>query len=111
MFHRAGSGRNVPQNAFSNDINACLFSGWRTASIISSAIQCNVGAGLCYATDPNARTASFAVCYNTQTLTPDLTGHVVKPQGGSGRGASGFKSDVGQFGKYFIYLIIHYLSI
>ena len=27
--------------------------------------------------------------------------------GGSGRGASGFKSDGGQFGKYFIYLIIH----
>ncbi|CAH3044356.1 unnamed protein product [Porites lobata] len=95
---RRGSTKNVPQNAFSNDINACLFSGWRTASIITNAIQCNVGTGLCYATDPNAGTASFAVCYNTQTLTPDFTGHIVQPHGGSGRGASGFESDVGQFG-------------
>ena len=51
------------------------------------------------------------MCYNKLTLTPDFTGHVVEPQVGSGRGASGFKCDCEQFRKYFIYLIIHYLSI
>ena len=84
------------RNAFSNDINQCLFSGWKQVGIITGNVPCS-GKGLCYGTNPNAQ-AQFAVCYNTNTLTPDFTGHVVESQSGSGRSSS-FKSDTGPFGK------------
>ena len=89
------------RNAFSSDINQCLFSGWKQVGIITGNVPCNTGKGLCYGTNPNAQ-AQFAICYNTKTLTPDFTGHVVESQSGSGRPSS-FRSDTGPFGKNLLY--------
>ena len=98
-FHIAGP---RPQDAFDNDINGCLFKDWANQGIISNTVQCG-GAGLCYRNNPQDPTLPtlFAVCYNTNTLTPDFTGHIVKNFAGGGRGSRSFKMDLGPFGKKY----------
>ncbi|CAH3167579.1 unnamed protein product [Porites lobata] len=91
-------------NAFSNDINKCLFTAWTTASgnpnaVLSKSVECKGYAGshvqLCYGLEPPK--AQFAACYNKQTLTPDFTGHIVEPDiEGTGR-EDEWREDKGKF--------------
>ncbi|CAB3992749.1 Hypothetical predicted protein [Paramuricea clavata] len=62
----------------SNDINACLFTSWKTGKILSTTPSCN-GANqvqLCYGLP--SKPAKFAVCYNTQRKIPEFTGYVIQ---------------------------------
>ena len=61
---------------------------------------------LCYGTDPEDR-AQYAVCYNTNTLIPEFTGHVLnpfEPQAG-GRGEWAIDRNVG---KLFSILLVYF---
>ncbi|KAJ7374445.1 hypothetical protein OS493_007551 [Desmophyllum pertusum] len=86
-------------NAFSNDINRCLFSSWSRYNkrnnpnyILPELVTCK-GIGLCYGANP--RIAQYAACYNQKTLIPEFTGHIVQPNiGGQGRDGD-WKSDTG----------------
>ena len=80
-------------NAFSDDINGCLFDAWNKIRVLAAKVDCD-GNGLCYGLNKNAL---FAVCYNTKTLIPEFTGHVVdSPSGGSGRGR--WRNEAGKYG-------------
>lgn len=91
-------------NAFSNDINKCLFTAWTTASgnpnaVLSKSVECKGYKGshvqLCYGLEPPK--AQFAACYNKETLTPDFTGHIVEPDiEGAGR-EDEWREDKGTF--------------
>ena len=99
-------------NAFSNDINKCLFTAWTTASgnpnaVLSKSVECKGYAGshvqLCYGLEPPK--AQFAACYNKETLTPDFTGHIVEPDiKGAGR-EDEWREDKGQFGNKSYFLL------
>lgn len=76
-------------DAFSYDINNCLFSNWteKGHAVLQKQVVCG-GKQLCYGTPPNPNDppeqqkfhkAQFAVCYNTVTRIPTFTGHMVKP--------------------------------
>ncbi|KAK3740265.1 hypothetical protein QZH41_017831, partial [Actinostola sp. cb2023] len=93
-----------PQNAFSNDINTCLFHSWTAAGgsttpALAKDVECtSLGSNykpLCYGTNPYAQ-AQFASCYNTLTLTAAFTGNLLKPVTGSGRAPS-FAADTGSY--------------
>ena len=97
--------RGIAGNAFSNDINKCLFTSWTTASgsktaVLSKPVQCKGYKGshvqLCYGV---SGTAQFAVCYNKETLTPDFTGHIVRPNIQGGGRESDWRQDTGWFGN------------
>ena len=85
-------------DAFSNDINKCLFQYW-TAFVgknphpgLSKLVQCRER-GLCYGNNPDR--AQYAACYDQTTLIPVFTGHIVHPNiGGQGR-ANAFRHDNG----------------
>ena len=99
-------------NAFSNDINKCLFTAWTTASgnpnaVLSKSVECKGYAGshvqLCYGLEPPK--AQFAACYNKETLTPDFTGHIVEPDiQGAGR-EDEWREDEGKYGNEFYFLL------
>lgn len=85
-------------NAFENDINKCLFGNWMESSfpIMKRPVDCtgNSRTGLCYGT---LQKTLFAVCYNSETLIPDFTGHVVLPfPKVPSRGS--YKNEIGLFG-------------
>ena len=67
------------RNAFSHDINKCLFDDWVTKGIIRSQVTCNLQnhAGLCYGLIN--RPALFISCYNSGTRIPAFSAHVVRP--------------------------------
>lgn len=81
----------VSYNAFSNDINECLFQYWTPG--LSKPVECN-GKELCYG-DGDLNMAQYAVCYNQKTLIPVFTGHIVKPDIGGVGGGSYFRADDG----------------
>ena len=79
FFSQERQKRQIDDNAFSNDINKCLFRAWTSASdnpnaVLSKPVECKgvrgSAAQLCYGLNPP--TAQFAVCYNKNTLTPDF---------------------------------------
>ncbi|XP_028413071.1 uncharacterized protein LOC114535923 isoform X2 [Dendronephthya gigantea] len=85
------------RNAFSDKINECLFNDWKQGGtpILASKVDCSGGkrSGLCYGIN---NTALFAVCYNSQTLIPEFSGHVViGDPSASGRGD--WVNDKGKF--------------
>lgn len=84
------------ENAYDNDINRCLFQHW-PKDVLAKPVYCP-GSQLCYSVDGND-TAQFAVCYNTKTLTPDFTGHIVPPLSG-GKGQGDFRDEAGNFSKH-----------
>ena len=94
------------KDAYSYDINACLFGHWTRFSpktsrlkfpVLSKLVECHEKQ-LCYG--GNGVQAQFAVCYNQETLIPEFTGHVLEPDVvGSGRGSGAFRRDFG-IGKY-----------
>ena len=92
------------KNAFSKDINQCLFDGWRTRSspVLSSRVRCNGHklVGLCYGLNNqrNRRIATFVVCYNKLSLIPEFSGHVVRYKCGAG-GRETFRDENGVYGK------------
>ncbi len=73
-------------NAFSDNINFCLFDRWKVGKspVLAGKVECNghERTGLCYGLNRNAL---FAVCYNTKTLIPEFSGHVIDAPGGAGR--------------------------
>lgn len=99
LVQRSGGG----SNAFSNDINACLFQRWLTAltpSVLEKPVDCH-GAQLCYRVNPSTPT-QFAVCYNTHTRIADFTGHVVQPRPPgltTPKTNPGFSDETGRYGK------------
>lgn len=107
LFIQERQKRAVAANAFSNDINKCLFTAWTTASgaknaVLSTPVACRGTAGsavqLCYSISGKSP-AQFAVCYNKITLTPDFSGHIVRPNiNGAGR-ESDWRQDTGPYGE------------
>jgi len=81
-------------DAFSQDINKCLFQYW-TPYVgkknphpgLSTSVKCK-GRGLCYGLDNNDQNeiAQYAACYDQVTLIPVFTGHIVHPNIGEGGG-------------------------
>lgn len=71
--------------------------------MLSGPIQCKGQGGtaveLCYGTQPPV--AQFAVCYNTNTLIPDFTGHIVSANIQGGGRDSNWRADQGNFGNTF----------
>ncbi|KAK3747245.1 hypothetical protein QZH41_010405, partial [Actinostola sp. cb2023] len=92
-----------PRDAFSDDINKCLFTSWtkssgNKAAVLSTRVECSDSSRysqLCYGLHPSSK-ALFAVCYDKKTLIPTYTGHVVKPAKGKGRPAD-FRTDRGEY--------------
>lgn len=90
-------------DAYSDDINTCLFTGWTKlpTPVLSGNVQC-AGTKLCYGTTPGTTptTALYASCYNTKTLIPEFTGNVVKSNiNGNGR-PKGWRKDNGKYGNF-----------
>ena len=86
------------QNAFSDNIDFCLFKSWRSGRtpVLAEKIDCSgpQRKGLCYGID---RVASFAVCYNTVSRIPEITGHsVFNSSHGTGREA--WRNEHGRYG-------------
>ena len=94
-----------PRDAFSNNINKCLFASWTKSTrsesaVLATDVECSDTSRysqLCYGLHPSSK-ALFAVCYDRKTLIPAFTGHIVKPTKGKGRPAS-FRSDHGKYGN------------
>ena len=95
------------RNAFSNDINACLFNDWVNKGIISSQIICNCpNHGLCYG--PIDRQALFISCYNSDTRIPAFTAHVVQASAvktKKSKNRPNWKKDTGTYGVCIIVLL------
>ncbi|KAK3747244.1 hypothetical protein QZH41_010404, partial [Actinostola sp. cb2023] len=92
-------------NAFSKDINACLFHKWTTASgsttaVLNTDVKCaSLGPSyheLCYGLS-SLNPAQFGICYNKDTLTPSFTGHALDPVTGSTSDRPTFKKDGGTY--------------
>ncbi len=69
-------------NAFSDNINECLFDHWNASKLLEQAPECN-GHGLCYGLKPegnHTRETVFAVCYDTVNLIPTFTAHIVSKE-------------------------------
>ncbi len=85
-------------NAFSDNINYCLFDRWKVGKspVLAGKVSCNghERTGLCYGFNRNAL---FAVCYNTKTLIPEFSGHVVDAPGG-GAGRDEWRNEEGKYG-------------
>ena len=101
--------RVIGYNAFSNDINKCLFVYWtpyigkNPNPSLGERVDCN-GIGLCYGA--NTKMAQYAACYNQKSLIPEFTGHIVFPNiGGDGRDNE-FRADTG-IGKIFLLATLH----
>ena len=101
------------RDAFSNDINSCLFDDWfSNKGILATKVDCSGPnrSGLCYGSE--TRTL-FAVCYNNETLIPEFTGHVVEANiVGKGRGI--WTNENGPFGtcciiNFKVHIKIEYL--
>ena len=91
------------QNAFSNDINYYLFNSWMGGKtpVLAAKIDCSghQRKGLCYGFK---RVASFAVCYNTTSLIPDMSGYsVYKPPPAGGRDE--WRDEDGPYGTYRLF--------
>ncbi|KAK3730781.1 hypothetical protein QZH41_009244 [Actinostola sp. cb2023] len=91
-------------DAYATDINACLFSAWPSGAntaVLTGTVSCTGAkqSPLCYAVS-GANPAQFVSCYNTQTLTPDFTAHVLGKITGSGRDNT-WHDDVGSNGGRF----------
>ncbi len=88
-------------NAFSDNINFCLFDRWKVGKIpvLTGKVECNghERTGLCYGLNRNAL---FAVCYNTKTLIPEFSGHIIDAPGGAGRDKD-WRNEDGKFGMKF----------
>ncbi|KAK3753495.1 hypothetical protein QZH41_017994 [Actinostola sp. cb2023] len=82
-------------NAYSNDINTCLFDNW-PASVLSGKVACLAGSQLCYSVN-GANPALYAVCYNNETRIPDFTGHIVVANVASGGGRQDWHNEGGQY--------------
>ncbi|KAK3713734.1 hypothetical protein QZH41_008860 [Actinostola sp. cb2023] len=71
----------IQTNAYSNNIDTCLFQSWQSGSeaVLSGPVNCGDKVKqfqLCY-NKAGQNPAQYAVCYNNETLIPDFTGHVV----------------------------------
>ena len=91
------------QDAFSNDINYCLFNSWMSGKtpILAAKIDCSGHQrnGLCYGLN---RVASFAVCYNTTSLIPDMSGYsVYRP--GQAPGRDEWRNEDGPYGTWGLF--------
>lgn len=74
MYHQVLA--DPPRDAYADDIKQCLFKHW-PADVLNGDVPCP-GSQLCYnSSDANPTKAQFVVCYNTNTLTPDFTAHVI----------------------------------
>jgi len=89
---------NADKTAYSNDINKCLFDGWHAMGVLSKKVLCP-DTHLCYSVNGNDP-AQYAVCYNTKTLIPDFTGHVVHYDTKGATGRCAWHDENGPFGKY-----------
>ncbi|XP_028516058.1 uncharacterized protein LOC114575433 [Exaiptasia diaphana] len=91
-------------DAFSDDINSCLFSKWKSVAI-SGNVECqSYGSDfkpLCYGLKSTGP-ALFAVCYNTNKQIPAFTAHVVKPVTGSSSDRPTFRKDKGKYGRLIV---------
>ncbi|XP_015752877.1 PREDICTED: uncharacterized protein LOC107332657 isoform X1 [Acropora digitifera] len=69
------------RSSFSSDFNKCLFNGW-PPEVLAGQVTCS-GHQLCYGGHGSAgkEQALFAVCYNTETLIPEFTGHFLQSGG------------------------------
>ncbi|KAJ7374446.1 hypothetical protein OS493_007552 [Desmophyllum pertusum] len=75
----------IGYDAFSNNINGCLFYYWtrffdkNQTPVLEKVVTCNGNSqiGLCYGA--NKQMPQYAACYNKDTLIPDFTGHIVRP--------------------------------
>ena len=86
------------QDAFSYNINYCLFNNWMKGNIpiLAAKIDCSgyQRRGLCYGLN---RKTSFAVCYNTKFLIPEMSGYsVYRPLEATGRGD--WRNEGGRYG-------------
>jgi hypothetical protein len=94
--------KTLGKQAFDSNINACLFENWikRANPVLSKGVNCssNERFGLCYGINQQA---SFAVCYNNNTLIPEFSGHIVEPVSGKRTGGRGrWRNEAGEYGKY-----------
>ena len=96
-----GRGPVGKRSSFSNDFNGCLFNGWPT-NVLSGQVECP-GQQLCYGRHGPAglEQALFAVCYNTVTLIPEFTGHVLQ-SGGQTRSPPGVLTNPDDVNKEWI---------
>lgn len=69
------------RSSFSSDFNKCLFNGW-PPEVLAGQVTCS-GQQLCYGGhgSKGQEQALFAVCYNTETLIPEFTGHFLQSGG------------------------------
>ena len=69
------------RSSFSSDFNKCLFNGW-PPEVLAGQVTCS-GHQLCYGGhgSEGKEQALFAVCYNTETLIPEFTGHFLQSGG------------------------------
>ncbi|XP_028413062.1 uncharacterized protein LOC114535923 isoform X1 [Dendronephthya gigantea] len=85
------------RNAFDNKINECLFNDWNEGGtpILASNVDCSGDKrfGLCYGFN---KQALFAVCYNSETLIPEFSGHVVNGDP-KASGRSDWVNEAGEF--------------
>ena len=88
----------LPENAFSTDINHHYFKHWK-AVLGRKKVDCSGHhrTGLCYGF---RKSPLFAVCYNTITLIPEYTGHIVEPAAEITGGKYDWTNENGKYGKY-----------
>ncbi len=91
-------------DAFSDNINECLFDHWVASKLLERAPECN-GHGLCYGLKPEGnhpRETVFAVCYDTVNLIPTFTAHIVSTEETAVKPSTGkfsFRDEAGPFSK------------
>lgn len=108
MYEKASAVR----NAYATNIKTCLFDHW-PGNILTSTPTCSGSnqSPLCYSSaSPAADPADFISCYNTGTLIPDYTAHLLAPiTANLTRPKSAWKDDKGSNSMYLlhIYLLLH----
>ena len=96
------------RNAWSKDINLCLFDEWVKDGILGSQVVCdNPCVPLCYGPADRSQ-ALFISCYNTTTRIPAFTAHVVRRTATEASKPSKrppWKTDTGNYSMYIIFNI------
>ena len=69
------------RSSFSSDFNKCFFNGW-PPDVLAGQVTCS-GQQLCYGGhgSKGQEQALFVACYNTETLIPVFTAHVLQSGG------------------------------
>ena len=86
-------------NAYSKNLNDCMFTAWKNADVLSALPTCNAAnlVPLCYA--PNKRNpALFVSCYSKTSKIPVYTAHIVKLDRGA-RPKPVWHNDVSMIGR------------